>query len=231
MRYFTKTEKLLWCTSVTMVALSFLLFDRSSYLTLTASLIGVTALIFLARGNPIGQMLTIVFSLLYGWISWTFQYYGEMVTYLGMTMPMAVLALVSWLMHPYKGNRSEVAVNRVSPEEYIFLCFLSTAVTIVFYYILRYFHTANLLFSSLSVTTSFAAVYLTFRRSPYYAVCYACNDVILVILWTLASFQSLSYVSVAVCFTAFLFNDLYAFIAWKRMEKRQSMQDNVSSHT
>lgn len=33
----------------------------------------------------------ILFSLLYGIISYTFSYYGEMLTSLGMTMPMAAL--------------------------------------------------------------------------------------------------------------------------------------------
>ncbi len=42
----------------------------------------------------------IIFSLLYGIISYTFSYYGEMITYLGMTMPMAVFALISWLRNP-----------------------------------------------------------------------------------------------------------------------------------
>lgn len=32
----------------------------------------------------------VLFSLLYGIISYAFAYYGEMITYLGMTMPMAV---------------------------------------------------------------------------------------------------------------------------------------------
>ena len=95
--YFSNTEILLWCSSVGLIIFSFLLFDRESYLTLLASLLGVTSLIFNAKGNPIGQFLMIIFSLLYGVISFTFQYYGEMITYLGMTMPMAVFALISWL--------------------------------------------------------------------------------------------------------------------------------------
>ena len=37
-----------------------------------------------------------------------------MITYLGMTMPMAAFALITWLRHPYKGNRSEVQVNTIS---------------------------------------------------------------------------------------------------------------------
>ena len=93
--YFSRTEIVLWCCSVALIVLSFCIFDRESYLTLAASLIGVTSLIFNAKGNPFGQFLMVVFSLLYGIISFSFSYYGEMITYIGMTMPMAVFALIS----------------------------------------------------------------------------------------------------------------------------------------
>ena len=169
-RYFSKTEIFLWCASVLLILAAFCAFDRENYLTLLASLIGVTSLIFNAKGNPFGQLLMVIFSLLYGIISYTFAYYGEMITYLGMTMPMALFALISWLLHPYKGNRAQVAVDRLRPWEPHFLCLLTAAVTALFYFILAHFQTANLFLSTLSVTTSFAAVYLTFRRSPLYAL-------------------------------------------------------------
>jgi len=219
--YFTKGELLLWSISVTFIIISFAIFDRTGYLTLATSLIGITSLIFNAKGNPFGQFLMIIFSLLYGYISFTFSYYGEMVTYLGMTAPMALFALISWLRNPYKGNRSEVAVNRIKRSEHIFMWLLTAVVTIVFYFILDNFGTANILPSTISVTTSFLAVYLTFRRSPYFAVAYASNDIVLIILWILASCENSKYISVIVCFMAFLANDIYGFINWKRMEKRQ----------
>lgn len=228
-RYFTKAEWLLWGSSVTLILAAFLLYDRENYMTLLASLIGVTSLIFNAKGNPIGQILMIVFSLLYGVISYRFAYYGEMATYLGMTGPMALLALISWLRNPYQGNKAEVAVNRIGRLEWAFLLILSAVVTVIFYFILEHFGTANMLPSTLSVTTSFIAVYLTFRRSPFFALAYAANDIVLVILWCLAAAYDSSYVSVVMCFALFLVNDVYGYISWRRMERRQSIsQRNVS---
>ena len=221
LRYFSKAEWLLWSVSVTVIILSFCLFDRESYLTPVASLIGVTSLIFNAKGNPIGQLLMVVFSILYGIISYTFAYYGEMITYLGMTGPMALVALVAWLRHPYRGNRAEVQVNRLNKSERWLLPLTAAIVTLVFYFILKVFHTANLPLSTLSVTTSYVAVYLTARRSPLFALAYAANDVVLIALWIIAAMTYTAYISVVICFAAFLANDLYGFISWKRMEKRQ----------
>ncbi len=220
--YFTKEERLLWGGSVILIVTSFCIFDRENYLTLSASLIGVTSLIFNAKGNPFGQLLMVIFSLLYGIISYTFAYYGEMITYLGMTMPMAVFALIAWLRNPYEGNRAEVKVNRISRKEAMFMWILAVIVTVVFYFILTYFHTANIIPSTLSVTTSFVAVYLTFRRNPYFAIAYALNDIVLIVLWVLASMKDVRYISVVVCFVAFLVNDIYGFVNWRKMEIRQN---------
>lgn len=223
--YFSKFEICLWCTSVVLITASFLIFDRVNFLTLIASVLGVTAILLNAKGNPLGQALMVIFSLIYGIISYSFSYFGEMITYLGMTMPMAVIALIAWLKNPVKGNKAEVTVNRISKKETAFMLILSIAVTALFYFILKAFNTANLLPSTLSVTTSFIAVYLTFRRSPYFSLAYAANDVILIILWVLATLTDISYLSVVVCFVMFLANDLYAFISWRKMEIRQRLVD------
>lgn len=223
LRYFSKFELLLWSTSVLLSVLAFWIFDRESVLNLVASLVGVTSLILCAKGNPFGQVLMIVFSLLYGVISFSCAYYGEMITYVFLTMPMAIVALVSWLRHPYAGRHSEVAVGRLSRREIPWLVLLSASVTVAFYFILRYFGTANLLPSTLSVTTSFVAVYLTARRSPYFALAYAANDVVLILLWGIASISEVRYLSVTFCFLAFFFNDLYGFVSWQRMKRRQGL--------
>ena len=221
-KYFSKTEIALWCSSVALIVVSFCIFDRENYLTLIASLIGVTSLIFNAKGNPFGQVLMVVFSLLYGIISFAFAYYGEMITYLGMTMPMAIFALVSWLRNPYNGNKAEVKVNTISKIESILMWVMTIIITALFYFVLEYFDTANIVPSTLSVTTSFLAVYLTFRRSPYFALAYAANDIVLIILWVLASICDTKYISVVVCFAAFFINDIYGYVSWQKMKRRQN---------
>lgn len=222
--YFSKLEIGIWSFSVLLILLSFFAFDRESYLTLFASLIGVTSLIFSAKGNPFGQFLMVIFSLLYGIISYTFSYYGEMITYLGMTMPMAVFSLISWTRNPYKGNKAEVKVNRIGKTETVLMWMITFGITILFYFILQYFQTANIVPSTISVTTSFLAVYLTFRRSPLFALAYAANDMVLIVLWTMASFSHIQYISVVVCFVAFLMNDIYGFMNWQKRKKRQRLQ-------
>lgn len=61
--YFTRGELILWCSSVTLIIASFFAFGGNGALTLAASLVGVTSILFNAKGNPFAQLLMIVFSL------------------------------------------------------------------------------------------------------------------------------------------------------------------------
>lgn len=224
-RVLTRFEWILWGSSMSVVVLCFLFGNAMGWLAFIASLIGVTALIFTARGEVIGQILIILFAVLYGIISFQQRYYGEMLTYVGMSAPIAVLAVISWIRHPYQnGTHTEVEVSRLSGKDYFLLAFLSATVTLVFYFGLARLGTAQIVFSTLSVATSFFAASLTFRRSPFYALAYAANDVVLIVLWVLASLRDPSNLSMIVCFLMFLINDLYGFFNWLRMQKRQERE-------
>ncbi len=222
-RSLTKAELALWLGSVAVIMLSFLLSEGGDPYSLIASLIGVTSLIFIAKGMVIGQVLMVVFSVFYGVISYFFTYYGEMITYLCMTAPIAVASMIAWIRHPYK-DTSEVKVSRrLTKGQLIFVVAGSAAATVAFYFILGALGNANLLFSTFSVTTSFAAASLTMFRSPYYAIGYALNDVVLIVLWVMAAAQDSSYIPMVVCFALFFINDLYGFFSWKKMMKRQQV--------
>lgn len=221
LNYFSKKELILWFCSVLFITVFFCIFDRESYLTLAASIVGATALIFNAKGNPMGPFLLIIFCILYGIISFGFAYYGEMITFLGMSAPMSLFSLISWLKNPYSKGKVEVRVNRLKNKEIIFIFVLTLFMTVAFYFILKAFNTANLFMSTLSVSTSFFAVCLTFRRSVFFPLAYAVNDVVLIIMWIMAAITDISYVSVIVCFIVFLINDMNGFFSWLRMQKRQ----------
>ena len=217
----TTFERMLWLTSLLTVTAAFLLAPSKDYLTLTASLIGVTALIFIAKGYVIGQVLTVIFAVFYGLVSFYLHYYGEMITYLVMTAPIAILTVIAWLRHPYKDS-SEVAVNRLTKRRFLILLVLTAIVTIGFFFILRALGNASLLFSTISVATSFLASALTLMRSEYYALAYAANDIVLIVLWGLATIGDIAYLPMVFCFLMFLLNDAYGFINWQRMRKRQT---------
>lgn len=215
----SETEKTIWIISLITIILSSCLFSERDILTIIASIIGATALIFVGKGDAIGQLLTIIFAVIYAIISFRFHYYGEMITYVGMTAPSALWAMIVWLKNPY--STREVKVGKMTKAKLCLLVVSAMIITLVMWRVLVYFNTANILFSTISVTTSYLASMLTVLRSPYYAVCYAANDIILIILWVLASMVNIGYFPMVLCFLIFLINDIYGFINWERMKNRQ----------
>ena len=218
----SKQEWAIWIGSLLVVTVSNVVSGDLDLLTLLAALVGVTSLIFAAKGNVWAQILMIVFSILYGIISWRFRYWGEMITYIGMTMPMAIWSTITWIKNPSKENANEVAIKKLNWKHVAVLIFFGAVVTWGFYSLLLVLNTPNIIFSTISITTSFIAASLTMLRSSYYALGYASNDIVLIILWILASKENPIYIPVVVNFSIFLFNDMYGFVSWKKRELAQN---------
>lgn len=222
LKYFSKFEITLWSGSVSVIILSAVIFGTDNYLSVILSLIGATSLILNAKGNVWGQVLGVAFSVIYGIISYSTAYYGEMITYLGMTGPIAAASVVTWLKNPSKKGRNEVKINRLKASEYLLLAGLTVAVTFAFYFILKFFGTSQLILSTVSIATSFAASYLTMRRCEFFALAYAANDIVLIALWALASARDKSHIAMVICFFIFLINDIYGYFNWVKMKKAQA---------
>ena len=107
------------------------------------------------------------------------------------------------------------------------LCITAVIVTVIFYFILRYFNNANLFFSTISITTSFLASALMLFRSDAYALAYGANDIILIILWVMASLEDTAYLPMVMCFAMFLANDIYGFTAGRNEKTSRRKKDYV----
>lgn len=227
-RALTKFEWFLWVGSLLTMIISFVVGGNTGWMTLLASLIGATALIFVSKGDVFGQILTVVFSFFYAVISFELRYYGEMITYLGMTSPIAILSVAAWMKHPYKEAKAEVEVGRLTGKKVGWMLLLTAVVTFSFYFVLDAFGTANLIVSTISIATSFLASFLMLLRSPAYAIAYAANDIVLIALWLPACIEDMTYLPMVVCFTIFLLNDSYGFFNWQRIRKRQ-FEDEIEA--
>ena len=124
-----KFEMTLWLTSVAVVILSYIFSGFEGTANTICSLVGVTALIFVAKGHVLGMVLCTIFAAFYGIIAFCFRYYGEVATYVGMTLPMDVFALVSWIRNPYK-DTAEVKVARLKRWQTFQACSIAESVVV-----------------------------------------------------------------------------------------------------
>ena len=173
-----------------------------------------------AKGAIIGQVLCVIFATLYGIVSLRVGYYGEMLTYMCMSAPVAIFTIISWAKHPFT-ETSEVAVRELRRRDVPRVAVACVLVTVLFHFILRWLGCANLTVSTVSVITSFFAASLAFLRCPWFSLGYIANDLVLIVLWSLMLKADRSALSLVACFSLFLLHDLYGFISWQRMERRQ----------
>ncbi len=220
LKSFNKFEISLWFSSLLAVTLSFILTDEKNWLTLISSLVGVSALIFVAKGLVFGQLLCLIFAIAYGIVSIKLRYYSEVITYLGMSAPAALFSLISWLKHPYKSSEV-VAVSYMTKKKFALSLAITAAVTVAFYFILKAINTSELILSTVSIATSCLASAFSFLRSPYYALAYTANDIVLIVLWAIAAIANIAYLPMIVCFAAFLANDIYGYINWNSLKRKQ----------
>lgn len=221
LKYFTPLEWIIYFGSLILILILFIVFKNRGWLYFAGAAIGVSSLMFDAKGNVLGQFIGIIFDILYAIISYRFGYYGEMFTYLFLSLPEAVIAIISWLRHPFKGNTAEVQINEIKLKEYILVFAGSVLFTFGIYFVLKYLNTANLILSTMSVFTCTIATYLLIRRSRFYPIFFFINDIMLIVLWIFASAESTVNVPMVGCFVSYLFIDVYTFLSWSKILKRQ----------
>lgn len=192
-----------------------------NYLSLASSILGVITVVFTSKGLLLAPVLSVVYSVIYTIISVSQRYYGEAIIYMLIMIPMQVVTIIGWFKNK-KQDSDTVEVGKVSKKEYLILGGVTVVLTFAFYFLLKWLNTAELVVSTISLITSALATYLVFRRCSYYALFYVLNDIILIVLWTIAmSREGVAFLPVVVSFYVFFINDVYGFIRWKKQEREQ----------
>ena len=197
------------------------IFFKADLLTTACSIIGINTALLLAKGKNLGQLMGILITLLYSILSFKNKYYGEVLIYVFLMLPMFVVGTFSWIKHQNKKTNS-VEINNIKAKEWIIVSIIFIGVFIGIYYVLKAFNTNELIVSTASVLASLFAVYLQVRRSKYSFSFYIVNDIILFILWGTPVFKG-NYTLIPMLLNpVFNFiNDLYGFYYWRKTEKIQ----------
>lgn len=216
-------EKILLIGSILIVSLTGIIFN-SDWLTPVCSITGIITALLLAKGKYMGQVFGVLICILYSIVSFKNRFYGEVIIYLGISLPMYIMGIISWVRHQEKKTNS-VEVNKISKQEWIIVLLASIIVFVGIYFLLKVFNTNQLIISSLSVLDSLFSSYLLIRRSKYGFYFYVVNDLILIALWGIPCITG-SFFLIPMLMNPIinLVNDIYAIYNWKRLEIIQGGQ-------
>ena len=219
---FTLFEKLLLVISIIVLLATGIIFN-SSIVTIICTVLFVLAIMLIAKGNYLGQIIGIVVTILYSYISYKNRYYGEIIINIGIVLPLYILGIISWIKHENKETKT-VKINQIGFKEWLIALVLSIGVYFGIYYLLKSQNTNLLIVSTLSVVASLFGMYLNVRRSSYSFLLFIINDIILIFLWGIPSFNG-DYTLVPLFINPIinLFNDSYGLYNWKKNEKNRLM--------
>lgn len=222
----TKFEIIFLIISLSAITICFLFNEDKNVLSLVTSLLGVIVVLTGAKGLIVSPFINIFYNILYIIISISQRYYGEVLIYVFLMMPLHITTLISWLKNKSNKDSNVVSVNKLNRKEYMVLGLVTVLVTFMFYYILKLLDTNELMISTISLTASLVASYLMLRRSSNYAIAFVINDIILITLWGIACVNDIALLPMVLTFMVFFVNDIYGFISWKKREKDQYKKES-----
>jgi len=213
----SKFEITLLLTSIIVVIISGV-FAKSNLLVIMSSIAGVSCALTQAKGKVISQFIGVILVGLYSVLSFQNRYYGEVLIYIFIMLPLFIGGIISWIKNVNK-ETDTVNKNELKIVEWIVLTIVASVTFIGLYYLLKYFNTSQLFVSTLSMVTSLFATYLVARRSKFGFLFYMGNDIIMLILWGVpVVLGNLTLIPMMVNPIINFINDTYGWRSWNKRE-------------
>lgn len=169
-----------------------------------------------AKGLVLGQITGVVMAILYSIMSYSNQYYGEVIIYTVVILPLYISGIYTWLNNKDKKS-SKVKQNKLKKKEWNFLLVINILLFVVLYFLLKHFNTSNLLVSTISMNINLTATYLLVRRSKYSFLFYLINAFILLILWGTPVLKGdIMFLPMTFDAILLLINNIYGLHSWSK---------------
>lgn len=206
-------EKVIFASSIVLI-LGLGLILKCDWLTTIVAFLGFFSALNQAKGNVLGQFVGVILAILYSIVSYRNRYFGEVIVYLVIILPLYIWGIFSWLKNRDK-KTEKVKQNVIGSKEWIMLLVGCVLLFVLLYQLLKYFDTSQLFVSTLSMIINISATYLLVRRSKYSFIFYIFNAIILLVLWGIPVING-DYLLIPMVFDGILLliNDIYGFKSW-----------------
>jgi len=211
------------CLGLISVVLAFVFGNERSVLAFITSIFSIVSTIFIAKGFVYAPAIDMIPSILYCFICFQEKFYGEIIVYLGVIVPMGIATIIKWFANRDDKYKEFVKINKMSKKEYIIVVIVSIISLFCVYGLLYVLNTSQIIFNTFTLVLVAIAGYLTFRRSPYYSIAYILYDLVCLVMWilTISTMGSTYLPTIISCFIMLL-GDIYGLYWWRVCEKKQN---------
>lgn len=192
------------------------IFLEGNILAVIMSILSITTAILQAKGKVLSQFIGFVVAIFYSILSFNNKYYGEVIIYITIMIPLYILGIISWLKNK---NEETQTVNKsdIHKKECCIIILVNIILFILLYQLLKYLNTDQLLISSISMNTIITATYLIARRNKFSFLFFILNDIILILLWGIPVIQGdLTLIPMLLNPSLLFINDIYGFKNWSK---------------
>lgn len=192
-----------------------------------------------ARGKIIGIYVGIAECILYAFISFSTQLYGEVFKVLCISVPLNIVSIVNWTRskkknekEKYNDTEQDVVVKKLNKKQVLMYWGIAIAVAVVAYFVLKYVlgQKTALLISTISLSNTIISKVLTAKGYMQSWILCITGDLIGILLWgqtLITGGFDLSQISMIVLYFACFTNDVYAFKLWKGMYRKVAVNGGV----
>ncbi len=106
-------------------------FGQSEILTILVALFGVFCALMQAKGKVLSQFIGLILVVLYSIVSFKNKYYGEVIIYITVMLPLYISGIISWTKNSNKETKT-VNKNEIHKKEWIYLIFINIYFFIIF---------------------------------------------------------------------------------------------------
>ena len=213
------------CLTTLASILTFALVKNRNWLAFSCSIVGIVSMFFFSKGFVIAPILGVIYDAFYIAVAATQRFWGEVIIFAGIMLPVELASIFNWFKNKNKDNPALVTSNKISKKEWFILGSVIIASTVGLFFVLQALGTNQLVINTLSLAANGAGVYLMFRRNKYYSLAYCIDDLVSIVLWSMAvATAGVQFLPSLVCMISFALIDFYGFVVWTKKDKQAQQQ-------
>jgi nicotinamide mononucleotide transporter len=224
-KYFKEwtTFEKLWLLIFTIVNVYLFFSWGDTIIGLITSLTGMLCVVLVAKGKISNYYFGIVNVILYAFIAFQSQYYGEVMLNALYFLPMQFIGLYFWRRNrDKKKSKDSVKVKNLGIKERLIWLLLSVFGVFFYGLFLRYLGGTLPFIDSTSTVLSVIAMILMVKRVSEQWILWIAIDVVSIYMWFYILAQGGNDISMLVMWSAFLVNAIYGYYNWRKMSKKQN---------
>lgn len=213
--------------SITIVSIVF----KSDALAIIYSFTAIIGMFLLSKGYNLGYVFILAYMIVYAIEAYLTGLYGEAILYGFILMLMQIYAIIKSFRR--KNNGGSIQITRLKVWQYVVAIVVILALGFGVYFVLQALGTKYLIISTIAFMVALYANFLRVIGDLNCSIGFIVLDIVMIVLWLMPLFHGepngSSLITFAVTSLIYIANDIYTYINWFKLYKKQKTEKGESN--